>query len=380
MELINKKDDQSIFDVLLENGGALSGLFDFLHANNLTSIDIPAGTYIAPEVMKREVVDFYSKLNNDSNFSLASSDVALPAYTILIQAINSLNEVIASGNYAPGTGVQQLELPDIIFVDSNGVENFIPAGQNITAISCAVALDVDAEAFINAEGIIDENLISAINTFASLAKYHGIWDDLDTAFPLVGGNATSHRRNLKNASLDGSFYGGVTHNSNGVTFNGVNGYFDTAWATNSANVYNRHYSQYLVSQSMSGVWSGSFDGANLFGMRIDAGRSLSYMGFNNLEATALVNLDRASVYCVTIDSSSVGKMYNNGNLVKTNATSIQGAPTTGTVFVGALNSSGSPAFYQNSNVRFITTGKHLDATKQQILNNLIRMFNATIGR
>lgn len=168
MELINKKDDQSIFDVLLENGGALSGLFDFLHANNLTSIDIPSGTYIAPEVMKQEVVDFYSKLNSNTNFSLASSDVSLPAYTILIQAINTLNEVIASGNYAPGTGVQQLEIPDghiqatnsdgdvistdiyipgttahieipnINFIDSNGISSSVPAGTDIIAQPCGV--------------------------------------------------------------------------------------------------------------------------------------------------------------------------------------------------------------------------------------------------
>ena len=122
MELINKKDDQSIFDVLLENGGALSGLFDFLHANNLTSIDIPSGTYIAPEVMKQEVVDFYSKLNNENGFALSSSDTTLPAYSVIIEAINTLNEVIASGSYAPGTGVQQLDLTNqTININLNGV-------------------------------------------------------------------------------------------------------------------------------------------------------------------------------------------------------------------------------------------------------------------
>jgi len=112
MGLINKKVDQSIFDVLLENGGALSGLFDFLHANNLTSLDIPTGAYVAPEVMKQEVVDFYAKLNESNDFSLASSDTTLPAYTIIVQAINTLNEVIASSSFAPGTGVQELPIPN----------------------------------------------------------------------------------------------------------------------------------------------------------------------------------------------------------------------------------------------------------------------------
>lgn len=163
MELINKKDDQSIFDVLLENGGALSGLFDFLHANNLTSIDIPSGTYIAPEVMKQEVVDFYSKLNSNTNFSLASSDVSLPAYTILIQAINTLNEVIASGNYAPGTGVQQLDIPDTIVNAVNSLNEVI-ATQSVVSASGDQQINLPNQTInINLNGVLQDSVEIACN-------------------------------------------------------------------------------------------------------------------------------------------------------------------------------------------------------------------------
>ena len=50
-------------------------------------------------------------------------------------------------------------------------------------------------------------------------------------YPFVGGTATSHKFNLKDPrDLDAAFRlqfnGGWTHNSNGVTPNGTNGYAD----------------------------------------------------------------------------------------------------------------------------------------------------------
>ncbi len=331
-------------------------------------IAAPDGTVNIKKLADGTIHSQTVKSGSTENYEVPNNDITVNgADDFQIKATDPLNIVLTDTTSASVT-------PDSVtyHAGTHHVDIVVPAA--------AAAVDSDAQAFLTASGITDATITDAVNTFVVEAKAQGIWTDLDKIFPFVGGSSTAHSYNMKNALADGTFHGGVIHDSNGVTFNGTNGYFDTAWATNSANVYNRHYSQYLVYQSMSGVWSGSFDGANLFGMRIDAGRSLSYMGFNNLEATALVNLDRASVYCVTIDSSSVGKMYNNGNLVKTNATSIQGAPIVGTVFVGALNSSGTAAFYQNSNVRFVTTGKKLDASKQAILNHLVRLFNAMMNR
>jgi len=147
MELIKKHIDQSIFDVLLENSGALSGLFEFLHANNLTSLDIPAGEYIAPEILKPEVVNFFMKLNFEKNLHLVSSDNVLPAYQIIIQAINSAAEIIASGMYAPGTGTQELIIPDgsvdVLNSLGNIVSNSITiSGSNSQALAPNGTVDV----------------------------------------------------------------------------------------------------------------------------------------------------------------------------------------------------------------------------------------------
>jgi len=53
---IIKQDPQTIFDVLLQHSGAISGLFDFMSSNSLTVLDIPEGEYIAPGVINEDVV------------------------------------------------------------------------------------------------------------------------------------------------------------------------------------------------------------------------------------------------------------------------------------------------------------------------------------
>jgi hypothetical protein len=268
--------------------------------------------------------------------------------------------------------------PDSVTIVGNDVQIVLPTS--------GTPIDTDAQAFLTATGIVDATQINAVNTFVTLAKAQGIWNDLDKIYPFVGGTATTHRYNLKNALMDGTFFGGVTHNVNGVTFNGTTGYFDTGWATNAGNVHNRHFSQYIKSQTTNGGWAGSFDGTNVFGMRLNNStgntlcNGLSFMGFNNLESISpVLSIIPSSVNCVSIDSSTQGKFYSNGLLIRSNVVSIGSTPTTGTVYCGALNQ-GLPTFFNGYNLMFSTVGAKLDASKQLVLNNLVRQFNATIGR
>lgn len=290
-------------------------------------------------------------------------------------------------NSANGFTIDATAPLDIVLTD--GTSSVTPvsvtpnAGLNkvdIVLPASGTPIDADAQAFLTATGLSGVNEILAVNTFVTEAKAQGIWNDLDKIYPFIGGTSTTHRYNLKNALADGTFFGGVTHNSNGVTFNGTTGYFNTGWATNAGNLYNRHFSQYVVTQNSSTAWAGSYDGTNLFGLRTDQARILDFVGLNSLYSISPIYLTRASMMCANIDSSTVGKVYSNGLLVFTNTGAINASPTTNTVYVGALNFNGTASFFHDSNVRFVTTGNKLDASKQAILNNLARYFNAILGR
>ena len=91
------------------------------------------------------------------------------------------------------------------------------------------AVDADAQAFIAAAGITDLTQASAISTLVNDLKTYGLWSKMKAFYPMVGGTSTSHKWNLKDPrDLDAAyrltFFGGLTHDSNGVLGNGTNSY------------------------------------------------------------------------------------------------------------------------------------------------------------
>jgi hypothetical protein len=109
--------------------------------------------------------------------------------------------------------------------------------KNIAAAS--VVFDTDAQAFITAAGITNPTQQSAINTLVLGLKADSIWTKMNALYPFVGGTATSHKYNLKDPrDLDAAyrlaFFGGMTHNANGIQGDGGSGYADTFAAINTS--------------------------------------------------------------------------------------------------------------------------------------------------
>ena len=120
-----------------------------------------------------------------------------------------------------------------------GVQSFVAGG----------GTDADALAFITAAGITDATQQSAINTLVTSLKTYGIWTKMKAIYPFVGGTASTHKFNLKDPrDLDAAFRlvfsGGMTHSSNGILFNGVNGFGQTYLNDNILNNVNKHISMY----------------------------------------------------------------------------------------------------------------------------------------
>lgn len=94
------------------------------------------------------------------------------------------------------------------------------------------SLDPDVTAFLAAAEITDPTIETAINDLVVGLKAEAIWDKMLAIYPFVGGTSTTHKWNLKNpvdtdAAFRLTFNGGLTHNSNGVTGNGSNAFYNT---------------------------------------------------------------------------------------------------------------------------------------------------------
>lgn len=97
MALINKYEKQSVFDLLLENSGAISGLFEFLKSNHLSELEIPSGEYLLEEVLKKDVVDFFEGINAYNAISTGTITSFADGF-MLVEVRNSLGDLIATKN------------------------------------------------------------------------------------------------------------------------------------------------------------------------------------------------------------------------------------------------------------------------------------------
>jgi hypothetical protein len=93
--------------------------------------------------------------------------------------------------------------------------------------------DAYLTAVVDAGGTgITPTISAATRTFYNTLMTNGLYDKLIAFYPFMGGTAGSHKFNGKDPQdTDGAFrltfYGGVTHDSDGFTPNGSNGYADT---------------------------------------------------------------------------------------------------------------------------------------------------------
>jgi hypothetical protein len=143
--------------------------------------------------------------------------------------------------------------------------NIIALTEVLKNVITGPLFDPDAQAFITAAGITNATQQNAINTLVLDLKSYGLYTKMQAAYPMVGGTATTHKYNLINpvdtdAGFRLGFAGGITHDADGVTFNGTNGYAYTYFfpAANYASKDSAHLSVYNRSSSMSsGVGSNS---------------------------------------------------------------------------------------------------------------------------
>lgn len=106
--------------------------------------------------------------------------------------------------------------------------------------------DDNAYAFLQAAQITDQTTVFAINNLVIDLKDAGLWTKLQAIYPFVGGTALTHKWNLKDVNnYNLTFYGTITHNSNGIAGNGTDGYYDTGLTTANISQDSNAYMIYI---------------------------------------------------------------------------------------------------------------------------------------
>ena len=243
-------------------------------------------------------------------------------------------------------------------------------------------IDADAQAFITAASITDLTQQSAINQLVLDLKSYSIWSKLEAIYPYVGGNATSHSYNLKDTTkFQITWSGGVTHDLNGVTGNGTNGYGNTNLVPNtvltnfiSAGVYigtnvqeNKYDIGTLVSGSR-GTWINSRDTSNRIDTITMDGTNKYYTGIT----------DSSGFSCVNRTDSTNRQIYKNG--IVSNQTNAAASYSIYPIYVLSLDTNNVAGSFSSRNQRFSFIGNSLTTTEHTNLYTAVQAFQTTLSR
>lgn len=246
------------------------------------------------------------------------------------------------------------------------------------------SVDADAQAFITAAAITDPTQQSAVNKLVVDLKGYGVWSKMKAVYPFIGGTASAHKFNLKDPrNLDAAFRlvfnGGWTHNSNGATPNGTNGYANTylnAYLYLSVN--NSAHGAYLRSVGTGGLglWTGE---SSRFDILFNSS-SLRYSAIGN--AGQVNNNDVGSGFVIgSRTANNSNKLYRNGTL-KVTSTATNTASNLGPNFLYSIGNAGagSNLNFDSSNYAFNFISDGLSDTEAANLYTAVQTFNTALNR
>jgi len=241
-------------------------------------------------------------------------------------------------------------------------------------------VDPDAQAFITAAAITNPTQQSAVNQLVVDLKGYGVWTKMKALYPFVGGTASQHKFNLKDPrDLDAAFRlvfnGGVTHSSNGVKFNGTNGYADPKINAGTLSVNNLSHGSYLRTTGSGGsglVITGSARLDLLFNIS-----SLRYSSIGNAGQVNTNDLGSGLIFGSRISSTS-NKIYRNG-ILKSTSTALQTETTFGTRIYTIAALSGLN-FFDSGECAFHYLSDGLDDTEAANLYTSVQTFQTTLNR
>jgi hypothetical protein len=249
------------------------------------------------------------------------------------------------------------------------------------SIGTQTVSDADAQAFVTAADIQDQVEATAINNLVIGMKADGLWSKMKAVYPFVGGTASSHSYNLVNtAQYQISWSGGITHNSNGVTFGGVNGYGDTGLIMST--VFGSNYSSYgaYIRNTLIGSNINGCNNNTRTDWGYDTTVSTPFIANGTLGSNTGSDTDSKGMIITTRQSSTSVKFFRN-NVAKINASNTFSANTTvRAYYIGARNSLTVEYFANNSQQALHYISDSLTDTEAANFYTRVQNFNTALAR
>lgn len=266
-----------------------------------------------------------------------------------------------------------------------------------TGIICSslgvVVYDTDALAYITNANITDSTQKSAVNELFLDFKSAGIYTKMTAFYPMLGGNAFSHKFNAKDPrDLDAayrlSFVGGWNHTTTGALPNGTTGYANTFITPLNNLTSLSHMSFYSRTDSTNYYMLGVQDDQTAIGaqMYLEGNKTIDYYSCSNVDASGITisSTSTTGMYIVSRTTNQSLKAYKNGTLVGSNVSASFGYRANIRLYLcgsNYRNSGGTNTiFYGNKECAFASIGSGLTDAEALALRTAVQKFNTTLGR
>jgi hypothetical protein len=255
-------------------------------------------------------------------------------------------------------------------------------------------IDADVQAFLTATGITDGTITTALVNLVASLKGNGLWTKLIGIYPIVGGTATTHKYNLKDArDLDAAFrltwHGSQTHDASGVVGTSGSDYADTHLIPSSdipanegsigAWVSGFNFSGFGVNNTLGCRTTGNkqflfapeWSDGNCYYSANGAGSSISYSTFTGVTVDA---------FCQNARKDATDAYFQ----ISTTRVSYSGAydPPNINAYLMGENFNGTPSFFSGSSrkFKFFYIGKAMTTTDMDNFNTAAIAFQSDLGR
>jgi hypothetical protein len=252
--------------------------------------------------------------------------------------------------------------------------------------SVEFGIDPDAQAFFDrvtaAGGTLSATEKTAVDTLVKQMKLDGTWTPMKAIYPMVGASAAACAQNLKSASFTGTFNGGWTFTSGGITPNGTNAYMDTNLIPSTSLLLNSvHFSNYLP---VFGTSQGSDIGV------VDTSSNGLYAFYRNSGVAFLRTNDQSNTFAndqttnngfriVSRESAVLSKSYVNNTDTFTSVSVSDGLPIF-SIFLGARSANGGINNPSNRQQSFASIGDGLIDTQASNFYTAVQAFQTTLSR
>ena len=253
--------------------------------------------------------------------------------------------------------------------------------------------------YISARGITDATHISAVNTLVS-DLYAGGLINADgssskiTTLQLYGGtqfSASNHKWNFMNpvdtdAAYRETYFGGLTHNANGITGNGTDAYIDNHFthadfpSQNSAHIMT--YSRQNIAElsglrALYGNINTSFQGSTLYP---SFNGTTMYTSLFSSTGGGVGSTDSSGLFLSTRTGVSTNSLYRNGSVFAVrNATSVSITTTSSILGLARSYNSSVVDQYSKQNICARSFGAGLDSTESVAYSDALNTYFTTLG-